>query len=658
MSGTIRRGKVIRGDLALYDGRSNSYTRLDASGGTVTGLPVGTEVDVLQVYGAGTDTTRATIVAALSGIGTQSATLVFSPGTWTIDASLTIPSNFTCRVPARCIFSVSSGQTLTFSGPVLADSATFYSGSGSTALSVDSLVGGKPWIARTAAEVSAGVIPANPSYSADSPYYDIRRAGAIGDDSTDNSTALANAIAATAENATLFVPQGTFRFSSALNLGARSIIGCGFASVLKYTGSGVAITAATSSDGVLVRLEDFRLLGASAAGGLFWSGSAGAQVIGPIEICRVFFEGFSGVGAYCVRHHIGWSFLYRSCVFRGYYCAYMTEGATDSTNEIKFDKCKFEGSHEVGIKYAHGTHLEVTNCFFAGGANNSTSVAIEIAKSLNNATFPAADVKLLGNEYEGTYYRVISIGDGANASSPVRSVDIDGEQFEQSQTNGTLGDALIYLDRAAQLYIKVREWPGTGTAKRLKTTANTSSLVLIDSEYLASEMTINAATSLTLIAQDRINCQEVAASGSLLSGMSRISVHRDGSDQSINSGAATKVQWTTEALDSLGDFDNATNYRWIPSKSGYYNVRAHVTMLLLDDAKLVQLSIYKNGSRIKLSNAYTSKGNANISVEIHALIEMNGSSDYLEVYVEHDHGSARNLSGGTDSSWFEANPAV
>lgn len=129
--GSIVRNKVTRADLAMWNGVTPTVTRQDATGGTVTGLMIGNEVDVLQVYGSGTDRSRASIAAAISNISVSSnVTLTFAPGTWTIDSSLTIGSNFTCRIPAGCVFSVSSGQTLTFRGNVIIEHITWTSGSG------------------------------------------------------------------------------------------------------------------------------------------------------------------------------------------------------------------------------------------------------------------------------------------------------------------------------------------------------------------------------------------------------------------------------------------------------------------------------------------------------------------------------------------------
>ena len=127
---TIIKGKILRNDIEHWDGVDKTKSRKDSTGGTISGLVVGSEVDVLASYGANTNYTRQAIQDCVNRIGSASVTLVFNPGTWTIDDNLTIGSNFTCRVPAGCVFSVSSGKTLTFSGPVIRDSNTWTSGSG------------------------------------------------------------------------------------------------------------------------------------------------------------------------------------------------------------------------------------------------------------------------------------------------------------------------------------------------------------------------------------------------------------------------------------------------------------------------------------------------------------------------------------------------
>ena len=128
---SITRGKVLRGDLALYDGKTKTSSRPDATGGTTSGLVVDNRVDVLQKFGAGSTQTDATITAAITYIGSSTATLVFAPGTWTIDASVTIPATMPCIIPAGCVFDVAASKTLTFSGDVHVEyPASWTTGSG------------------------------------------------------------------------------------------------------------------------------------------------------------------------------------------------------------------------------------------------------------------------------------------------------------------------------------------------------------------------------------------------------------------------------------------------------------------------------------------------------------------------------------------------
>lgn len=142
MSSVIK-GAILRQDQAVYDGVDKNATRKDSGGGTVTGLKIGWEVDVLMAYGNGESYTRQTIADCVARIGSAQATLVFNPGTWVIDADLTIGSNFACRVPAGCVFQVASGKTLTFNGPVYRDSNTWTSGSGTVTESGTRYIAGK-----------------------------------------------------------------------------------------------------------------------------------------------------------------------------------------------------------------------------------------------------------------------------------------------------------------------------------------------------------------------------------------------------------------------------------------------------------------------------------------------------------------------------------
>jgi hypothetical protein len=279
MSASIKRGKATRADLAPWDGKTATYTRSDASGGTVTGLAVGNEVDVLQVYGSGTNRTRSTVNNAIQQIGSTSVTLVFAPGTWTIDASLTIPSNFCCHIPTGCVFDISAGQTLTFSGPLIRESETWYSGSGTVAYSPSNNVllhtrefWSQTSSGRTAAEVSAGVTPLNYFFP---PGYLLRYLASFTSGVTDCTTGLQNMLAVMRVSPGIVgvLPGGIALFAStlAIDTAGMTLIGQSeVTSILKKNGNfvGLTVTAANtirdltldrtgadSSSGVTVRSQ-------------------------------------------------------------------------------------------------------------------------------------------------------------------------------------------------------------------------------------------------------------------------------------------------------------------------------------------------------------------------------------------------------------------
>jgi len=92
----------------------------------------------------------------------------------------------------------------------------------------------------------------------------------------------------------------------------------------------------------------------------------------------------------------------------------------------------------------------------------------------------------------------------------------------------------------------------------------------------------------------------------------------------------TKIQLNTEEFDTNSNFDSTTNYRFTPTVAGYYEVSA-----LIDvggtGVSFVLGGIYKNGGLAKYIGGQTTTTEAYINGGY--LISMNGSTDYLELYV-------------------------
>jgi len=117
------------------------------------------------------------------------------------------------------------------------------------------------------------------------------------------------------------------------------------------------------------------------------------------------------------------------------------------------------------------------------------------------------------------------------------------------------------------------------------------------------------------------------------------------SAQSVSSSTWTKVQFQTEEFDTNSNFDNATNYRFTPTVSGYYQVNLGVQGSASD---ITVTSIYKNGVTAKEGNWIPTQVRSIAS----ALIYMNGSTDYIEGYV-YKSGTS-NLSAVSSGTYFQA----
>jgi len=120
--------------------------------------------------------------------------------------------------------------------------------------------------------------------------------------------------------------------------------------------------------------------------------------------------------------------------------------------------------------------------------------------------------------------------------------------------------------------------------------------------------------------------------------------------QSIPHNTLTKVHLNTEVFDLQGEFDNATNYRFTATQSGYYLCVANVHYSLVVDQVQYWIQIFVNGSSNSQFVGTTSSGNDNI-FNGSTLLSLS-ASDYVELYVIQTSGVSRNINGGSSSTWM------
>lgn len=119
--------------------------------------------------------------------------------------------------------------------------------------------------------------------------------------------------------------------------------------------------------------------------------------------------------------------------------------------------------------------------------------------------------------------------------------------------------------------------------------------------------------------------------------------------QAVASATTTKIVYDTEVFDTNSNF--ASN-RFTPTVAGYYQVSSGL-FLPGSAAGGAVLYLYKNGgeyaqfSRLNMSPSLNIMGSGSI------LVYLNGSSDYVEMYVNQNSGSTLNVGQGTQAGcWF------
>jgi hypothetical protein len=104
--------------------------------------------------------------------------------------------------------------------------------------------------------------------------------------------------------------------------------------------------------------------------------------------------------------------------------------------------------------------------------------------------------------------------------------------------------------------------------------------------------------------------------------------------QSITSGVATKVTLSSELFDTASAFDTATNYRFTPLVAGYYQINfaayLSATGTTITDASA---EIRKNGALYCRGDIYVGPAISSFASTASAVVFMNGTTDYLELFA-------------------------
>lgn len=115
-----------------------------------------------------------------------------------------------------------------------------------------------------------------------------------------------------------------------------------------------------------------------------------------------------------------------------------------------------------------------------------------------------------------------------------------------------------------------------------------------------------------------------------------------------------KITWETEDWDTNSDFASSTH---TPTVARKYHYSCTIQWLNLGLTQTLRLYIYKNGAEVARTEMETPGSGAfgDLSQSISKAIDMNGSTDYIEIFAENTDISSADIwanSGGSIRSWF------
>ena len=109
-------------------------------------------------------------------------------------------------------------------------------------------------------------------------------------------------------------------------------------------------------------------------------------------------------------------------------------------------------------------------------------------------------------------------------------------------------------------------------------------------------------------------------------------VGKSSNQTGIGSSSWTKVTWDNEFADSNNNFSSNA---FTPTVAGKYLISASLAFSSFDTVfnRYVSIGIYKNGSLLHESDLINNRGTTAEGTSIVSIIEMNGSTDYVEIYA-------------------------
>ncbi len=468
----------------------------------------------------------------------------------------------------------------------------------------------------------------------------IKDFGAVGDGTTDDSTAIQAAIDATSPGGNLFIPVGTYKIATGLTcnkpirLYGSGLYGAGGAR-LKYTGAGTALTFNTAGAGLIC--ENFTIDGVSSTGTA--NGILIDNIFNSIRFTSVYVESFAAGTAVTIDD--GFDMAFYSCNFR--YSSIgvkLKKGVTTGViNNVKFYGCGL-ANNATGAIIEAGANNVFDGCDFSG----CTSLCVSIAPALAAGVAKANAIRNCYIE-PAAAGKGIEVGVGATtgASNVIQNI-ITGNYM--AVTTATY----IKLDYSTATFISDNSF-GTvsGGSYSVDITANSSD-AMITINPRGSDIR-NLGTNTLIYSQNLQTLTETAGNYAAPQRSAFSAVVGSTINNVTGNGAAYTIIFDTEITDRQSEYNNATGV-FTALKTGLYQLSAAVTAIQAASATTILLECPTSNRNYNLLNAGTGFLNAsnNCTATASVLVDMDaGDTASIRITIT---GVGANTSDIAAGSYF------
>jgi hypothetical protein len=119
-------------------------------------------------------------------------------------------------------------------------------------------------------------------------------------------------------------------------------------------------------------------------------------------------------------------------------------------------------------------------------------------------------------------------------------------------------------------------------------------------------------------------------------------------NQTVSDATATKITFGTEEFDTNNNFASS---RFTPTVAGYYQVNSTVNCSQTSLIDFV-IWIYKNGSQYKRGFGFGGTAQSKFIAPVSTLVYLNGTTDYVEVYIYSDGTGSATVNASSQDTWF------